>query len=72
MRPVYTLKDQVEENIVAGALGEAGIKFIIRPFSDTAYDGIFVAQKGYGLVMVEEEDKFEAEEIIKGALLNSN
>lgn len=64
MLPVYTLKNQVEAQVIEAALRQAGIKFVIRTFEDSAYNGIFVPQKGYGQVLVDDKDKQKAEEII--------
>lgn len=68
---VYTLRNQVESSLIEAALKEAGIKFIIRDFTDSAYDGIFIAQKGYGQVLVEEADQKPAAEIIAAVLQES-
>ena len=64
MLNVYTLKDQVETSVIEAALREAGVKFVLRTFTDSAYDGIFVPQRGYGQVLVENNDRQRAEEII--------
>ena len=64
MIPVHTLKNQIEAQVIEDALREAGIKFVIRTFEDRAYNGIFIPQKGYGQVLVEEKDRERAEEII--------
>ena len=64
MIPIYILKNQIEAQVIEGALRAAGIKFVIRTFEDRAYNGIFIPQKGYGQVLVEEKDKERAEEII--------
>jgi hypothetical protein len=64
MIPIYTLKNQIEAQVIEEALREAGVRFVIRTYEDTAYNGIFVPQKGYGQVFVEEEDRQRAEEII--------
>lgn len=64
MIPIYTIMNLVEASAIEAALKEAGIKFVIRYFTDSAYDGIFVAQKGYGQVLVEEINRAAAEEII--------
>ena len=61
---VYTLLDQVDASVIRPALGEAGIKHVIRTFVDSAYNGIFIPQKGYGEVLVEESDAAKAKEII--------
>ncbi|MEE8637655.1 MAG: DUF2007 domain-containing protein [Candidatus Margulisiibacteriota bacterium] len=64
MIPVYTLKNQIEAQVIEHALREAGIKCLIRTFEDRAYNGIFIPQKGYGQVLVVEKDRERAEEII--------
>jgi hypothetical protein len=61
---VYTLQDQVDLSVIRPALGQAGIKYMIRTFTDSAYDGIFIPQRGYGEVLVEESDAAKAKEII--------
>ena len=68
MFPVYTLKNQVEAQVIETALRQAGVKFVIRTFDDHAYNGIFIPQKGYGQVLVESEDRQRAEEIIADTL----
>jgi hypothetical protein len=64
MLVIYTLQDQVDASVVKTALEEAGIKHVIRNFIDSAYDGIFIPQRGYGDVLVEESDAERAKEII--------
>lgn len=61
---VRVLKNQIEAQVVESVLREEGVRFVIRTFEDTAYDGIFIAQKGYGQVLVEEEDRERAEKIL--------
>jgi hypothetical protein len=61
---VYTLQDQVDASVIKSALDKAGIKHVIRTFIDSAYDGIFIPQRGYGEVLVEENDAAGAKEII--------
>ncbi len=68
MLQIYTLKNQIEAQVIEAALREAGVKFVIRTFEDTAYDGIFIPQRGYGQVMVGKRDKKKAEEIISSVL----
>jgi len=69
MIPIHTLKNQIEAQVIEEALREAGIKYVIRTFEDTAYNGIFVPQKGYGQVFVEEGDRQGAEKVIETCLL---
>lgn len=64
MKVVFTLEDQVDEAVIKDALEKAGIKHVMRTFVDSAYDGIFIAQRGYGEVLVEEGDEAKTKEII--------
>jgi hypothetical protein len=64
MFSVYTLKNQIEASVIESSLREAGIRCVIRTFSDAAYNGIFIPQRGYGQVLVEAKDKEKAKEII--------
>jgi len=66
MKQVYNLKNQIEAQVIKGALEQAGIRCVIRSFEDSAYNGVFIPQKGYGVVLVEEEDEDRAREIIGG------
>ena len=61
---VYTLQDPVDMSVIKSALEEAGIKYMTRTFVDSAYNGIFIPQRGYGEVLVEENDVARAKEII--------
>lgn len=60
-----TLQDRFEADLVAAALEEAGVDFFIRTFEDTAYDGLFITQEGWGVVWVATEDLEEARDILK-------
>jgi hypothetical protein len=46
-------------------LAENGIHAEIRSFHDTAYDGLFQAQYGWGVLRVAEADLDEAKRIIQ-------
>ncbi len=59
-----TVENRFEGDRVTQALQEAGIPFLMKSFLDTAYDGLYIPQKGWGMVMVPEKDKAEAERII--------
>lgn len=61
---VYTLKDRFEADLIKIELEKEGIPVLIRDFKDTAYDGIFIPQKGWGEVRVPEKAKERAKEII--------
>jgi hypothetical protein len=59
-----TIENRFEGDRISQALQEAGIPFLIKSFLDTAYNGLYIPQKGWGIVMVSEKNKEEAEGLI--------
>ena len=64
MTKAGTLGSRFEEDIVSQALEKEGIPFLIRRYSDTAYDGLFIPQKGWAAVMVPKEFVERTKEVI--------
>lgn len=62
------MEDRFMADLWAGSLRDAGIPLVLRTFEDTAYDGLFVSQKGYGRIMVDEERLAQAREIDQGLM----
>jgi len=58
------IENRFEGDRISQVLHEAGIPFLIKSFLDTAYDGLYIPQKGWGIVMVSEQNKEEAERLI--------
>lgn len=58
------IESRFEGDRVSQVLKETGIPYIINSFLDTAYDGLYVPQKGWGRVMVPEEFFEKAEKIV--------
>ena len=58
------VENRFEGDRVSQTLNEAKIPFLIKSFLDTAYDGLYIPQKGWGAVLVPEEFSEEAEEVI--------
>lgn len=50
---------------VRDALEKEGINHSVREHKDTAYDGLFILQKGYATFFVTEEERDRAKAIIK-------
>jgi hypothetical protein len=61
---VETVENRFEGDRISQALREAGIPFLIKSFLDTAYDGLYIPQKGWGVVMVPKENTEEAKRLI--------
>lgn len=57
------LDDRFQADLWSQTLSEQGVPYLLRTFEDTAYDGLFVSQKGYGRIFVEEEWLSRAQEI---------
>jgi hypothetical protein len=60
-----TLQNRFEGELLSAALERSGVDFILRTFEDTAYDGLFVAQEGWGVLWVTPEDRQLAEDIVQ-------
>lgn len=58
------IENRFEGDRMSQALEEAGIPYLVKSFLDTAYDGIYVFQKGWGRVMVPEDYREKAERVI--------
>ena len=58
-------ENEVEANVIKSILEQHGIYAEIKSFHDTAYDGLFQSQYGWGVVRVSEEDLIKAKKIIE-------
>ncbi len=61
---VGVIENRFEGDRISQVLKEAEIPFIIRSFLDTAYDGLYLPQKGWGVVMVPKEFETQAKTMI--------
>ncbi|MBM4288870.1 MAG: DUF2007 domain-containing protein [Deltaproteobacteria bacterium] len=59
------VQNRFEGELLAAALERSGVDFFLRTFEDTAYDGLFVAQEGWGVIWVASEDRWVAEDIVQ-------
>ncbi len=57
--------NEPEAHAIKAILEENGIPAEIQSFHDTAYDGLFQAQYGWGVIRVSEENFAEAEKIVE-------
>ena len=58
------VENRFEGDRISQALKEAEIPFMIKTFHDTAYDGLYIPQKGWGVIMVPEGLREEAEKLL--------
>jgi len=65
---VHALGNRFEADLLMTALEQEGIPAILRSFEETPYDGLFVPQKGWGLILVPEDQLEEASRLIEEIL----
>jgi hypothetical protein len=53
-KKLIILDNRFQADLLTDALEKEGIPFLLREYRDTAYDGLFVGQKGWGTLMVDE------------------
>ena len=61
---IATVDNKFEADVLTNTLKKECIPVMVRSFHDTAYDGIYIPQKGWGIILVPAENKDKAEEII--------
>ena len=54
---IMILKNEIEAQVLSDALQEKEIPFLVRSYHDSAYDGLFQLQKGWGALMAPEEHR---------------
>jgi len=62
---IHTLTNRFEADLLVDALEREGIPTFIRSFEETPYNGLFISQRGWGLIMVPEEAAEKAKGIVK-------
>jgi hypothetical protein len=58
-------ENEAVANAIKSVLEEHGIHAEIKSFHDTAYDGLFQSQYGWGLIRVPEADVTEAQRLVE-------
>ncbi|MBT4364841.1 MAG: hypothetical protein HN931_01985 [Desulfobacterales bacterium] len=61
---IIILDNIIEAQIIGSILEERGIPHQIKSYHDTAYDGLFQLQKGWGVIYAQETNKSEIIETI--------
>ena len=66
-----TLDNEIEALLVASVLEERRIPHVLESYHDTAYDGLFQTQKGWGYVSAPKDYHEEVLEIISDIRQNA-
>ena len=61
---IIVLDNAIEAQLVESVLSEREIPHLIRSFHDTAYDGLFQVQKGWGEISAPSHVKHEIVDIV--------
>ena len=62
---VHTADSVFEMETIKEALEREGIEYLVRQHRDTAYDGLFILQKGYASFLVKRKDEPAAKKVIE-------
>jgi len=62
---IHTIESIFEMDMLKDALEKESIDYSVKEYKDTAYDGLFILQKGYAALFVKEKDKETALTIVK-------
>ncbi len=65
---VHTCQNRVQGDFLVGILDQEGIPALHQSTKDTAYDGLFQPQWGFGFVITRQEDAYRAQTIIESVL----
>ena len=59
-KKAHTAESIFEMDLIKDALDKEGIEYVVKEHKDTAYDGLFVLQKGYATFFIKEDDQSAA------------
>jgi type III secretory pathway lipoprotein EscJ len=65
MKNLVKPENEAEANAIQSVLEEHGIHAEIQSFHDTAYNGLFQAQYGWGVIRVSDRDLLKARKIVE-------
>jgi hypothetical protein len=64
-KKIHVIENIFEMDMLKDALDKEGLEYTIKEYKDTAYDGLFVLQKGYASLFVRDKDEETAKSIVK-------
>ena len=68
MVKIHTVENRFEADLLMQALGEECIPAMLRRFEETAYDGLFITQMGWGAILVPGDYEGEARSLVENVL----
>jgi adenosine deaminase len=74
-KKIVSLNNEMEARIIEDLLTERNIPYRIKSYHDSAYDGLFQMQKGWGIVEAPEEYEDEIKRLyntLPGEIIQEN
>ena len=65
---IHTVENRFEADLLMQALREEHIPAMLRRFEETAYDGLFVTQMGWGAILVPGDYETEGRSVVENVL----
>jgi hypothetical protein len=65
---IHTVENRFEADLLVQALRQENIPVLLRRFEETAYDGLFVTQMGWGAILVPGDYEEEATKVVSRVL----
>ena len=65
---IHTVENRFEADLLMQALSEECIPAMLRRFEETAYDGLFITQMGWGAILVPGDYEGEARSLVENVL----
>ena len=65
MKILLKPENEAEASVIQSILKENGIVAEVRSFHDTAYDGLYQSQYGWGVIKVSDDDLLEAQRVVE-------
>jgi hypothetical protein len=65
LEKIAVLDNEIQAQLVDDILSSRGIPHIMRSYYDSAYDGIFQTQKGWGVILAPADFRSEILEILE-------
>ncbi len=69
---IHTVENRFEADLLVQALRQENIPVLLRRFEETAYDGLFVTQMGWGAIMVPGDYEEEAARVVSRVVESIN
>jgi hypothetical protein len=63
-KKIHTVENIFEMDMIKDALDKESIDYLVKEHKDTAYDGLFILQKGYAAFLVKERDEAAARAVV--------